>query len=382
MKVTRRTCFMLCSSLFVLYLAIHYWDALVNLLGLFLSAAGTLITGAVIAYVLNILMTFYERHLSVLDSFRLWQKLRRSVCMVLAFLTLVAAILVLIRLIVPQLISCFQVLLSSMPEVLRQLYDTMMENETISALMVENNLVLPTTEQEWRVMLEKAIDFLMTGAASSVVNTAVTFTAGLVGSVFSLLMSLIFTFNILAGKEMLSRQSKRLLHRLVGDARMDKVMHVINTLDDCFHNYIVGQCIEALILGSLCAIGMFILRLDYALMIGALIGVMALVPIVGAYIGAAVGAIMLFSVSPMKALIFLIFLLILQQIEGNLIYPHTVGSKMRLPGLWVLAAVLIGGGMMGIVGMILFVPLTAALYRLMGEWVRSEPKAEQAENAA
>ena len=165
-----------------------------------------------------------------------------------------------------------------------------------------------------------------------------------------------------------------MLHRVLGDTRMARAMHIISTLDDCFHNYIVGQCTEAVILGTLCTIGMMLLRLDYALMLGTFVGMMALIPIIGPYIGAAVGCIMLFSISPAKSLEFLIYLFLLQQVEGNLIYPHTVGSKLKLPGLWVLAAVLIGGGMMGISGMVLFVPLTAALYRLVGEWVRRDPR--------
>lgn len=373
MKLEKRTCWLACLSLFLLYLAIHYWDQAVSLLGLFLSAAGTLITGAIIAYVLNILMGFYERHIAPNSRAKVWQSLRRPVCMLLAFCTLVLVVFALIQLIFPQLISCFQVLLSSLPGVLRQLYDKLTENETIATLMADYNLVLPSTDVEWRALLEKMGSLLLNGAGT-VVNTAMSVTTSLVGSIFSLLMALIFTFNILASKETLARQSKQLLHRIIGDQRIDRAMHIIHTLDDCFHNYIVGQCTEALILGGLCTLGMFILRLDYAVMIGAFIGMMALVPIVGAYIGAAVGAIMLFSVSPTKALVFLIFLIVLQQIEGNLIYPHTVGSKMRLPGLWVLAAVLIGGGMMGIWGMMIFVPLTAALYRLVGEWVHRDPR--------
>ena len=150
---------------------------------------------------------------------------------------------------------------------------------------------------------------------------------------------------------------------------MHRVSHVLHVANDCFHCYIVGQCVEAVILGGLCALGMLLLRLPYAVMISVLTGVLALIPIAGAYIAAAIGAIMIFSVSPMQAVIFLIFLIILQQIEGNLIYPHTVGSSLGLPGIWVLAAVLVGGGVMGIAGMVFFVPLTAAVYRLLGQWV-------------
>lgn len=372
-KIDKKTCINVGISAFLLYLAIHYWDRLIGLCNLFLAAATTLINGAVIAYVLNILMRFYERHMAPNTKKKVWNALRRPTCLALAFLTLLAVIVALIQIILPQLISCVQVLLSTMPGVLRQLYDKLWENPTIASLMTDYNLVLPTTELELREIIERAVNLLFNGAGN-VVNTAVNFTTSVVGSILSLLMSLIFTFNILIGKETLQRQSRSLMHRALGDARMERAMHIISTLDDCFHNYIVGQCTEAVILGTLATTGMFILRLDYALMLGTFIGMMALIPIIGPYIGAVVGAVMLFSVSPTKSLIFLIYLFLLQQVEGNLIYPHTVGSKLKLPGLWVLAAVLIGGGMMGISGMVLFVPLTAALYRLLGEWVRRDPR--------
>ena len=199
MNIDKKTCINIGIVVFLLYLAIHYWDGLVGLFNLFLAAAGTLINGAIIAYVLNILMRFYERHMAPNTKKKVWNAMRRPVCMALAFLTLVAVIVALIQIILPQLISCVQVLLSSLPGVLRQMYDKLMENPTIAALMVDYNLVLPATEQEWREIIERAANLLFNGAGN-VVNTAVSFTTSLVGSILSLLMSLIFTFNILIGK--------------------------------------------------------------------------------------------------------------------------------------------------------------------------------------
>lgn len=210
MNIDKRTCINIGIVAFLLYLAIHYWDGLVGLFNLFLAAAGTLINGAIIAYVLNILMRFYEQHMAPKTKKKVWNAMRRPVCMALAFLTLVAVIVALIQIILPQLISCVQVLLSSLPGVLRQMYDKLMENPTIAALMVDYNLVLPATEQEWREIIERAANLLFNGAGN-VVNTAVSFTTSLVGSILSLLMSLIFTFNILIGKETLQRQSRNLL---------------------------------------------------------------------------------------------------------------------------------------------------------------------------
>jgi predicted PurR-regulated permease PerM len=145
----------------------------------------------------------------------------------------------------------------------------------------------------------------------------------------------------------------------------EKLMYVLAVLNNSFHRYITGQCIEAVILGSLCAAGMLILRLPYPTMIGALMAFTALIPVAGAYIGAGIGAFMIVMVSPVKALIFLIFIVVLQQVEGNIIYPKVVGSSLGLPGIWVLASVIIGGGIMGVAGMLLGVPLAAAAYTLL-----------------
>ena len=145
-----------------------------------------------------------------------------------------------------------------------------------------------------------------------------------------------------------------------------QILYVAATFHETFTNFITGQCMEAVIIGLLCTLGMSLLRIPYALMTGAVVGATALIPVVGAYIGAAVGAFMVFTVNPLQALLFLVFLVVLQQLEGNLIYPKVVGSSIGLPGLWVLAAVTVGGGVMGIAGMLIGVPLAASVYKLAG----------------
>ena len=152
----------------------------------------------------------------------------------------------------------------------------------------------------------------------------------------------------------------------------EKTNYVLSILNDSFHKYVAGQCIEAVILGMLCMLGMLLLRLPYATMVGALIAVTALIPVAGAYIGGGVGALMIFSVSPVQAVVFVVFLVILQQLEDNLIYPKIVGSSLGLPAIWVLAAVTIGGGIMGVSGMLLSVPVASALYRMLREHLNKE----------
>lgn len=369
MRIEWKTCLRVGVTAFLLFLAVHYWDQLAGLFVTLLLAAWPLILGGIIAYIINMLMMWFERHLAPKSQKPVWVKLRRPVCLLLAFASLIAFLALLLRLILPQLMSCFSVLLSALPEAFNALNNWLVEDLHIGEWLQGQQINLPQTNEEWRTLLENVISLLINGVGG-VMNVAVSATVSVVSSVVTLLMSLIFTLNILGSKEKLHQQLDRLSRRVMGERVRARCLHVLRVMDDCFHSYIAGQCIEAVILGSLCSLGMWILQLPYAVMVGAVVGVLALIPIAGAYIAGAIGAIMVFSVSPMKALVFVIFLVVLQQIEGNLIYPRTVGSTLRLPGIWVLAAVLVGGGVLGIVGMVLFVPITATLYRLLGEWVR------------
>ena len=212
--------------------------------------------------------------------------------------------------------------------------------------------------------LTKAVNLVINGVGS-VLGATVSVVSTTVGQVITLFLGLVFSAYLLLSKEKLSSQFQRLMRGYLGEKTTRKILHFVRTLDTSFHSYIVGQCTEALILGSLCILGMLLFRFPYAVMIGTLVGFTALIPIAGAYIGAVVGAFMIFTVSPVKALLFLVFLVVLQQLEGNLIFPRVVGQSIGLPGLWVLAAVTVGGGVAGIPGMLIGVPLTATFYRLI-----------------
>ena len=366
------------ASAFLLYLAIHYWPNITSFAGILVTSASTLIIGACLAYAVNILMRMLERRIAPDCKHPLWEKARRPVCMGLAFLILLVAIVLLVQLIVPQLVDCFDNLVKALGKAVPQAYTWLDERFAISDFLQEKNVLTDVYSIDWRALLEKYAQVLLSGFGG-VMNVAVSVTTSLFSIIVTLFLSVIFACNILAGKERIGAQFYMLVERLLGKKNLHAVRHVISTLDDCFHSYIVGQLTEALILGVLCTLGMLIFRMDYAPMIGTLIGVTALIPVAGAYIGAGLGAIMLFSVSPAEALGFLVFILVLQQIEGNIIYPRTVGNSMHLPGIWVLAAVTIGGGVLGIPGMLIFVPLTAAIYRLLGEWVRHDDKPSLAE---
>ena len=364
MKLRWRDCFKVGVSIFVLYLAVHYWQTAADLVDTLVGASLPLIIGGVVAYLVNILMANYERRWKDNPKKPELKKLRRPVCMLLAFLTLIAIVALVCGLIIPQLVDCVGLILAELPGFIADAIDLaeawgLFSPEVISSL----------ESIDWNAQIGKLV-----GVVTSGIGDVVSLVVSAVSSVFSFLvtalLSLIFSIYLLSGKEELASQVDRLAKRYVGNRLYGKLVYFLHTLDDCFHRYIVGQCTEAVILGALCAVGMGILRLPYALMVGALVAFTALIPVAGAYIGAGVGAFMILTVDPMKALIFLIFIVVLQQLEGNLIYPKVVGSSMGLPGIWVLAAVTVGGGLAGIVGMLLGVPLAAALYRIIRDDVR------------
>ena len=206
----------------------------------------------------------------------------------------------------------------------------------------------------------------------------VTLVSRTVTTTANLMISFIFSVYILAGRETLGRQLKTLKNHYLKSEWFTGISHVLSVANDCFHRYIVGQCTEAVILGALCTAGMLLFRFPYAAVVGVTVGFTALIPVAGAYIGGAVGFLLILTSSPLKAILFVVYLVILQQLEGNIIYPKVVGTSLGLPGIWVLAAVIIGGGISGIGGMLAGVPLSACLYRLIREDVHRKDAQQEA----
>lgn len=369
MKVEWKSCFRVALSAFLLYLAIHYWHVAAKLLGGFMKASSPLILGSVIAYLVNILMSRYEGILFPRPKRKRWAALRRPIALVMSYLTLFAVIILIINLIAPQLISCVQLLLKEVPEAMKELFAWAKQKNLITEEMLET-----VNDINWAEKIKAVPQALINGLGSvtgAVMNMLTSVFSGLV----TVLLALIFSVYLLLGKERLLKQFKKIMQRYISPKWYARLMYALNTANDCFKSYTIGQCVEALILGFLCTVGMLIMGMPYALMSGALIAFTALVPIAGAYIGGGICAFMIFTVSPIKALIFIIFLIILQEFEGNIIYPRVVGSSIGLPGIWVLAAVTVGGGIMGISGMLLGVPLAATGYKILNDDLdKKQPK--------
>lgn len=364
MKLSWKDCIKVSVSVFTLYLAVHYWKSVASLAAGILGAAMPLVTGGVIAYLVNILMANFERHYFPGTKHAALIKSRRLVCMILAFATLAAIIVLVFWLILPQLAECIGIIIAAVPKFMERVLQFA---DDLGIFSAETLRALESID--WQSQIGKLVQ-MVTSGLGSVVDVVISAVSSVFSIMVTALLSIIFAIYLLSGKERLGRQFGRLMHRFLPDRIRSTVFYVLGVLDNCFHRYIVGQCTEAVILGVLCTLGMWILGLPYAAMIGALVAFTALIPVAGGYIGAGVGAFMILTVAPWEAVVFLIFIVVLQQLEGNLIYPRVVGSSMGLPGIWVLAAVTIGGGLAGIVGMLLGVPLAAAAYRIVRDDVR------------
>ena len=350
----------LVGGLFLLFLVIRYWPSLEGIFKLAVDAATPLITGCGMAYVINILMNFYERWYDRLFKVRVALKVKRIICMVFAFLSLFGIIFLVVNLVLPELINCIASFIGMIPAAVEWVVEFVGEEQIMHYFpFLQEGIDLAAISEQIKELLDNVINGLG-GAVDSIVSVV----TNVVSIIVSIVIGLIFSIYVLIDKEKLGAQCKEIINTYL-PKKAEKIFYVVKVLDDSFHSFIVGQVTEAVILGLLCIVGMTILGFPYAVMIGVFIGFTALIPIAGAYIGAAVGVVMMLTTDPMLALKFLVFILILQQLEGNLIYPRVVGNSIGLPGIWVLTAITVGGGVLGIGGMLLAVPLFAAGYRLL-----------------
>ncbi len=367
MKIEWKSCFRVGLTLLLLTICVSALPKVGDILLALLSASTPLLIGCVIAYLLNILMSAYEKRYFPKSEKPAVIKSRRPVCMILAMATLVAVAALVAALVLPQLGECITLLFSEIPDTIKSIAVKLEDHDILSKeTLAQLNAV------DWQSRITQILG-VVTSGLGNVLGTVVGTISSVFGGIVTALILLIFAIYILAGKERLVGQFNKLLNRYLKPSVNKKINHVLSTMNDCFRRYIIGQCTEAVILGGLCTVGMLILRIPYAAMTGAVVALTALIPIAGAYIGGAIGAFMIFTVSPSKAVVFLIYLVILQQLEGNIIYPRVVGTSIGLPGIWVLAAVTIGGGVMGIAGMLIGVPLAATIYRLLREDVNRVP---------
>ena len=333
--------------------------------------------GAVIAFVLNVPLRFFEHHVFCHIKHPKFKKVERGLSILLSLLLVWIALSLVVRIVVPQLIESISLLVSTIPGYVDYLTNFLSEyendSEAIANFIKQIESISPQTLEQYTMnWLNDQV------TAHALLSSAFMSTVGIVSSVaagvINFFVAFVFAIYILGSKEKLAVQARKICFAFFNRMHAAYLVHVAQVSFAKMYSFITGQLTEAVILGSLCTIGMIIFRLPYAGMIGVLTGFCALIPIFGAFIGGAVGALLIFTVSPIKALTFVIFLVILQQIEGNFIYPKVVGSSVGLPAMWTLFAITIGGALMGLIGMMLFVPLCAIIYFLFTEIVAGRLK--------
>lgn len=319
-----------------------------------------LILGLAIAMILNVPMHFLEQHLWPNSTRPLLLKLRKPLAFLISLIAILGALVGIIWLVIPELIEAITILAESVIRLVDRLSG--MENAEIAELPFGNFLL----DIDWDRLLESAQSWLK-NQSGTIVNTAFNTLSSLMNGLYSFFIALVFSVYILFSKKKLKTQACRLLRAWLPKKYGEWSIHALSVANANFRSYISGRFFDAVILGLLCLAGMLLLQIPYAPMISALVGVTALIPVIGGMIGALVGSFMILSISPIKALIFLIFIVVLLQIEGNLIYPKLLDDKLNLPAIWILASVTVGGGLAGPIGMLISVPIAATAYVLIKE---------------
>lgn len=354
-----------------------------KLITMLITIVSPLILGLAIAYVLNLIMSplenLWRKLFEKKEGGKIAAKLRRPVCLIVSFLLVVAAIAAIIFLLVPNLVRTVQDMVNIISVYVMDLdvkYDQLREwlaNYSIT-LPELKPAIDPETGAVTTVdsLLEHVQEFLKEkgqGLMNTTINLTTSVISTVFSSVFNLVMGIAFAIYVLAQKERLGHHMKRLLYAVFREDRASNFLAFLHRANTSFSGFVQGQVVEAVIIGALVFIGMSIFRFPFAPVISVLVGVTALIPILGAWIGAVIGALLILPVSFMKAVWFVVFLVILQQLEGNLIYPHVVGRSIGLPGIWVFFAVTVGAGMGGVLGMLLGVPICAIVYNELRAFV-------------
>lgn len=361
----------------VVCLGVLYFETLAGLVKNFIGMLKPFIIGAAIAFVLNLPMKFIEEKWLT----RLPEKLqnsKRTIGIVLSLLFFVAVIAFVVISVIPQMGRTLNQLAQKIPVFFNSAFAQaeILLADNPEALAFLNSLELQN--MDWNGVLAKVMDFLKSGVGSLVTST-VTVAGSLFGSIFNGVISFIFSIYILSQKEKLKDHAQQLIRAYFKEKTQNRIIYISKLMYRNFSKFLTGQCIEAVILGALFVVAMTIFRMPYAFMIGVLIAFTALIPLVGAFIGCFVGAFFILVDTPVKAVWFVIMFLIIQQIEGNLIYPKVVGNSVGLPSLWVLVAVTLGSSMFGVVGMLMFIPLFSTVYTLIREDVKKRNRKKSAE---
>lgn len=374
-----------------------------SLIALALGLLQPFLIGGVIAFVVNVPMRAlentcfikpYQKRLAAQaaakptgkgaakapDKVPFWYRAKRPLSLILSLLLVLGVIGVGTLIVVPETVSSFSSIVNNLrnfPLMLNQWLEELMNWMPQAAVWLEElNLNLDLTSIDWREIITQVVNFLQNGAGN-VLNTTFTVASGIFNGIVTGFLAIVFSFYLLMNKEKLGSQTKQLLYALLTEPHADYLVRVGQMTNRTFSKFLSGQCVEAVILATLFFVSMSILRFPYAMIISTLIAFTALIPVFGAFIGCVVGAFLILLVDPVRAFWFVVLFLFLQQFEGNIIYPRVVGSSVGLPSMWVLVAVTLGGSMMGVLGMLVYIPMFSVLYRLIREAVSNRLETKQ-----
>lgn len=348
------------AACILIFLGLQNISAVADAFGWLLGISMPLLVGWALAIIINVPMRFLETHLWIKSKKPILSKLRRPVALILSLVFIIGVLAGVIVVVLPTLIETVTVFVESAIEIVGKLNS---ENKEDIASLPFGELLL---EINWSELVNSLKDWLQE-RSHSLINTAFGTVTSIVGIIIDMFLSIAFAIYLLNSKETLKRQLTRVVHAWFPEKKAGWLIHAAGILNVNFRSFIAGQSLEAVILGILCFIGMLIFGFPYAAMISTMVGVTQLIPIIGGFIGGGIGALMILTLDPMKALWFVIYLIVLQILENNLIYPKVMGTQVHLSSLIILAAVTIGGGVAGPVGILLAVPIASTAYTLLKE---------------
>lgn len=352
------------------YCALENLSAVVAALGWLLGVLSPFLLGGAIAFVLNVPMRAIERNMFSSRSSMGRRGFRRPLALLLTLVAMIGVLGLASGVIGPGIADAARSIATQLPNAMDRL-QAQVESLAAYLPMMEELLADWKLEIQWSELSRRILQMAQ-AMGSGLLSSGGGLIGGVVSGVSTFIIALIFSFYILLQKEKLARQGRQVLYALLPERGADRTLEVLRLAGRTFSSFLSGQCLEAVILGTLFVVSMSLFRMPYALLVGVLIALTALIPIVGAFIGCGVGALLIAITDPWKALMFIVLFLVLQQVEGNLIYPHVVGSSVGLPSIWVLAAVTLGGKLMGIGGMLFFIPLCSVLYALFRGYVKGQ----------
>lgn len=356
--------FILIFVFLVGYWIINNMNEVGRIINYLVNIAFPFILGGCLAFIINIPMGFFEKKIRRKNKNTKKQnrKLIRILSMILAITIIILIITLVINLIIPRLIEVVNLLIENIPYYI----------EKVTNFAREHSENMPNINEMLNNVNKEEVKNQVISLIPNLLSSSISLVSNLISGIANFFIAIVFAIYILIDKEKLKMQVKKLLNVYLSEDKANRLIEIGRMSRNTFKSFFTVQCLEATILGTLCIIGMLILRIPYTMSIGVLIGVTALIPVVGAFIGIAIGAVLIVAVNPLKAITFIIFVIILQQIEGNLIYPKVVGNSVGLPGIWVLFAVTVGASLAGVVGMLIGVPTMTIIYNILRKKVNTQ----------